>query len=497
MTATPKEWGCSALAAARRRCPISSESSTKPRRDRPDDPTLAVELNNLAEAYRLLDRSDEAEALYLRAVELDEGWSEQRRGARDQPEQSRAGVPSAGPAGRGRAGPPPLAQPARGRRQPSHLDVARSLAICGHLPRAGQADRARPLQERAVAIAEASLGREHPTRSSFAATAEPDKPPAKESRRDATTVGAPPVPRSAPRRRPAETVREAALSPALPDPLPEPAAPAALARSTGRRSFAVQVAAVPERGQVAAGGRLAVRFPLLNGLELQRRIVEVAGKGTFTACSPARSARAPKRAVCERMRARPAGPAVWTWPRGGPRAVAAPARRAVRRRSRGRQRGPGGPRFPRHLAGRPTPSTATWPSRCERSVIGAAPSPRWRSVRGPGPHATARSSSPALAGPRRGARGGRLRPRRRRGDGLRTARPGVAFPGSSGTPCSPGTNPCRGSRPSWPAPPKRSASRRPCRRRASWNGSPTGCARARSRRPWCRRTGGDARWRRR
>jgi hypothetical protein len=102
-------------------------------------------------------------------------------------------------------------------------------------------------------------------------------------------------------------VREAALSPALPDPLPEPAAPAALARSPAAvGSFAVQVAAVPERGQVAAEWeRLAVRFPLLNGLELQQaQSVEVAGKGTFyRVLAGSFGSRAEAEAVCERLRA--------------------------------------------------------------------------------------------------------------------------------------------------------------------------------------------------
>ena len=72
MTATPRN-------GAVQRWPLRGGGALFPARARqsrgevrPDDPTLAVELNNLAEAYRLLDRSDEAEALYLRAVELDE-----------------------------------------------------------------------------------------------------------------------------------------------------------------------------------------------------------------------------------------------------------------------------------------------------------------------------------------------------------------------------------------------------------------------------------------
>ena len=306
-----KEWGCSPW-PLRRRCPISSESSTS-RGEVRDDPTLAVELNNLAEAYRLLDRFDEAEALYLRAVELDEAGPSnaeglatslnnlalvyRAQGPLDEAERSTSArstcsrTPSAPVTGRG-------AQP-----QQSRPPTA-----------SRQADRARPLQERAVAIAEASLGREHPTTEQRRRRlAEPDKPPAKESRRDADGR------RTSRAQVCAET--SANRDSARGCPVACPARSAARTGGTGGLaspaavgSFAVQVAAVPERGQVAAvrAARRPVPVAERAGAAADQS-VEVAGKGTFTACSPARSARAPKRrpfaSECARRRGLPLGPA--------------------------------------------------------------------------------------------------------------------------------------------------------------------------------------------
>ena len=57
----------------------------------------------------------------------------------------------------------PVRWPARGALGPNHPDVARSLNNLATLYRLqGQPDRARPLQERAVAIADSSLGRRNP-----------------------------------------------------------------------------------------------------------------------------------------------------------------------------------------------------------------------------------------------------------------------------------------------------------------------------------------------
>jgi tetratricopeptide (TPR) repeat protein len=277
----------------------------------PDDPSVAVELNNLAEAQRLLDRFDEAEALYRRAVALDEKAGPSNavglatslnnlalvyRGQGRLDEAERAHLRSLN-----------LLEDAVG---PSHPDVARSLNNLATVYREqGKPDQARPLLERAVAIAETTLGPKHATterlRRNLANPGMSARP--KESRPVAATAEVSPVPRPEPKRRPPEPVRQAAAPPPLPDPLPEPSAPAASGRPPAAAGgFAVQVAAVPERGQVAAEWeRLAVRFPLLQGLELQAaQSVEVAGKGTFyrVLAGPFGS-RAEAEAVCERLRA--------------------------------------------------------------------------------------------------------------------------------------------------------------------------------------------------
>jgi tetratricopeptide (TPR) repeat protein len=278
----------------------------------PDDPTVAVELNNLAEAYRSLGRLDEAEALYRRAVELDEkaGPSNAEglatslnnlalvhRAQGRLEEAERVNVRSLN-----------LLEDALG---PNHPNVARSLNNLAAVYRAqGKSDQARPLLERAVAIAESTLGPKHATTQQLRRNlANPGtSPPPKEDRPVAAATGAPPTPMPEPKpRSPEATVRQATAPPPLPDPLPEPAAPAAAGgRAAAAGGFAVQVAAVPERGQVAAEWqRLAVRFPLLHGLELQApQSVEVAGKGTFyrVLAGPFGS-RAEAEAVCERLRA--------------------------------------------------------------------------------------------------------------------------------------------------------------------------------------------------
>jgi tetratricopeptide (TPR) repeat protein len=278
----------------------------------PDDPSVAVEINNLAEAQRLLGRFDEAEALYRRAVELDEKAGPSNavglatslnnlalvyRGQGRLDEAERVHLRSLN-----------LLEDAVG---PSHPDVARSLNNLAAVYREqGKPHQARPLLERAVAIAETTLGPRHATTERLRrALANPGTSPRpKESRPVVATVGPSPVPRPEPKRRsPEAAVRQAALPPPLPDPLPEPAAPPTAARPPAAAGgFAVQVAAVPERGQVSAEWeRLAVRFPLLQGLELQAaQSVEVAGKGTFyrVLAGPFGS-RAEAEAVCERLRA--------------------------------------------------------------------------------------------------------------------------------------------------------------------------------------------------
>ena len=279
----------------------------------PDDPTLAVEVNNLAEAYRLSDQLDKAESLYLRAVELDE-----RAGAhngvglatslnnlalvyREQnrlEEAERLSVRSL-----------KLLEEDLG---PSHPDVARSLNNLGTLYRMqGKPDRARPLQERAVAIADATLSRQHPTaeqlRRNLAALGEPL--PATDGRPVVEVPATPPAPVPVPvaKRAPSPAPRRVPLPPPVEPAAPPAARVAAVQAETGATGggFAVQVAAVPQRDQVGTEWeRLAARFPLLRELELQApQSVEVAGKGTFYRVLAGRfGSRADAEAVCERLR---------------------------------------------------------------------------------------------------------------------------------------------------------------------------------------------------
>jgi tetratricopeptide (TPR) repeat protein len=274
----------------------------------PDDPTIAVELNNLAEAYRSLGRLDQAETLYLRAVELDEKAGPSNAEGLATSLNNLALVHRA----QGRLEDAErinlrslnLLEDALG---PSHPNVARSLNNLAAVYRSqGNPDQARPLLERAVAIAETTLGPKNATterlRQNLANAGTAPRP--KESRQVVAAAG---VPRPEPKRRPPAAVRQAAAPPPLPDPLPEPAAPAAAARPpVAAGGFAVQVAAVPERRQVAAEWeRLAGRFPLLQDLELQAaQSVEVAGKGTFyRVLAGSFGSRAEAEAVCERLRA--------------------------------------------------------------------------------------------------------------------------------------------------------------------------------------------------
>jgi tetratricopeptide (TPR) repeat protein len=269
----------------------------------PNDPALAVELNNLAEVHRLLGQLDKAEALYIRAIALDED-----AGRGDDPGLATSLNNLA------------LTYRTQGRLEeaeglylralallektlgPSHPDVARALNNLGVLYRLeGEPERARPLHERAVAIAEATLGAGHPTtetlKRNLAAAGERPAPttPATAPAAEAPGRSAVPPPPSATASEPLPAAGPVAA-----------AAPAAPPPATAGGGYAVQLAAVPEPGQVASEWRrLSGRYPMLKELELQPpQTVEVPGKGTFyRVIAGSFASRAEADAVCARLRA--------------------------------------------------------------------------------------------------------------------------------------------------------------------------------------------------
>jgi len=134
-----------------------------------DSPAIAVELNNLAEVYRLLGRHDEALPLYERALALD----------RRQEQVDPVGLATTlnnlaltyRAQGRLDEAEPlylrslELLEEALGN---NHPDIAKSLNNLAVLYRQqGRPERARPLLERALGIARRSLGGDHPTRTTL------------------------------------------------------------------------------------------------------------------------------------------------------------------------------------------------------------------------------------------------------------------------------------------------------------------------------------------
>lgn len=252
----------------------------------PDDPSLAIELNNLAEANRLAGHLDVAEGLYQRAIALDESGGPKTASGLATGLNNLALLYRA----QGRLAEAEklhtrslsLLENALGPNQP---EVARSLNNLAALyKQEGKLTEARALQERAVTIAELTLGRKHPDTQQMQrnlaalgpATAKPAGVAAAETRKTpprASGKSALPPPDEP------DLEPEPAAGPApvpTPPAQPEPAA-------SGERRFAVQLAAVPAAEQVAPEWRrLIKRFPQLRGLELQPpQSVEVAGKGTF------------------------------------------------------------------------------------------------------------------------------------------------------------------------------------------------------------------------
>lgn len=234
----------------------------------PDDPSVAAEINDLAEANRLAGRYKTAESLYLRAIALDEASrGKDAEGlattlnnlALVYRKQGRLGE-----AERLHARSLHLLQDTLGA---NDARVAMSLHNLAAVYREqGRPDAARPLQERAVAVAEKSLGR--------------GDPDAVRMRTALAALGTAPRAGSAAPVRERQAPRVAGKSALPPPPLAEPDPPTPLAAGGG---FAVQVAAVPRPDQVQGEWRrLVKRHPDLRTLQLQPvQSVEVAGKGTF------------------------------------------------------------------------------------------------------------------------------------------------------------------------------------------------------------------------
>lgn len=235
----------------------------------PDNPSVAAEINDLAEANRLAGRYKQAEALYLRAIALDEksrgkdaeglattlnnlALVYRRQGRLEEAERLHMRSLN-------------LLQDTLG---PNDPRVAMSLHNLAAVYREqGRPEDARPLQERAVVVADASLGRDNPDT----------------ARMRAALAALGPAPSgAAPALAPAAVPKVRGKNALPPPPLLEAAAPPRPTQPV-EEGFAIQVAAVPRADQVdGEWRRLVKRHADLAGLRLlPTQSVEVAGKGTF------------------------------------------------------------------------------------------------------------------------------------------------------------------------------------------------------------------------
>ena len=261
----------------------------------PDDPTIAIEVNNLAEVNRLAGRLEQAEKLYRRAIALDEHAKPKNPVGLATSLNNLALVYRAqgllDKAAALHARSLAMLEDALG---PNHPDVARSLNNLATLYRLqGQLDRARPLQERAVAIADSTLG--------------PRNPDTQQMRRNLAALDkgqpSPAAAAAVPATKPTADVASPAAPGKTPPPEPAPAATPAPAPAGG---YAVQLAAVPEKADIAdEWKRFSRRYPQLKGLRLlPAQSVAVAGKGTFyrVLAGPLAS-QAEAAALCTKLRA--------------------------------------------------------------------------------------------------------------------------------------------------------------------------------------------------
>jgi len=272
----------------------------------PDDPRLAVDLNNLGEVYRRMGRLDRAAELLRRAIRLDEA-----AGGR-------------GPALATSLNNLGLVLRAQGRLDtaadlyrralallenslgPDHPDTARALNNLAQLElERGDVRSALSLQERAARIARASLGPDHATteaieaalaRTRAAAGAAGTTPPPA-SPASAPTGSRPPaataVAQGAPRSLAVPPAREVLPppGPGLPPPAPapvatapaQPAAPEPSRPTAGASGARLHLGSIGDRSRLEAEWkRLTSRHPSLAGLSLlPPERVELAGRGTF------------------------------------------------------------------------------------------------------------------------------------------------------------------------------------------------------------------------
>jgi tetratricopeptide (TPR) repeat protein len=222
--------------------------------DGPDAPSLAVDLNNLAESLRMTGELEAAERLYLRAIAIDE----RARGGSDPGLAATLNNLALVYRAQGRLDEAErlytrslaMLERALG---PGHPDVARSLNNLAVLYTGqGKPERARPLLERAIAIADDALGPQHPTTRTLRANLA------------AAPAGATGL--AAPAARPAAAASHGA----------------ATAPGAGGR-FGIHLASIRDAGAVDETWRgFVAKFPSLAKLRPRPgEAVEVAGKGTF------------------------------------------------------------------------------------------------------------------------------------------------------------------------------------------------------------------------
>ncbi len=281
-----------------------------------EDPALAQELNNLAEAYRLLGRHAEAEKLYKRALALDE------KRIAVEPEAMATTLNNLA-----------LLYRAEGRLEeasalfsralslleqalgPNHPSVAKTLNNMAVLELArGRPDRALLLIRRALAIGRDVLPANHPTLTVFERNLERVRSDLAR-RRLAEAGGTDAEAAATPARPPIRKAEHGRQKPVVSPPVPKPelaekaeaiSRMAAVAPAAGGR-FAVHLASVSSLAAARSGAvRLQRQYPELAGLPIRPpERVEIAGKGTFYRIAYGYFAdRRRAQAVCAKLEAR-------------------------------------------------------------------------------------------------------------------------------------------------------------------------------------------------
>lgn len=251
----------------------------------PDDPRLAVDLNNLGEVYRRLGRLEEAARLLERAIRLDEAAG--GNGAALAISLNNLGLVRRA---QGRlAESEALFQRAIGllepRVGPDHPDLARVLVNLAQLElERGDSERARERLERAVRIARARLGTEHSfTRGieTVLARLEGGTSPTRARAAALAPAAAPAARAPTPPERPAAVttsgVNDSGMATPVAAPTMEPAAVAA------GGPFRLHLGSIRDAGRLEEEWqRLKSRHPRLAQLALQPpQRVEIPGKGSF------------------------------------------------------------------------------------------------------------------------------------------------------------------------------------------------------------------------